>query len=82
MQHEQKNRSEYSADDLMSEDEAATYLGISPQWLRCSRMTKPSWAGPRFIKVSKRRVKYRVRHLDEYLAARVIDPADRIAATS
>ena len=69
----------YGPNDLIDEDEAAAYLGISPQWLRCSRMTNPTWIGPRFIKISKRRVKYRVRHLDEFLAARVIDPADRLA---
>jgi len=79
---QQRNRSELDPNDLIDETTAAAYLGISPQWLRCSRMSKPSWAGPRFIKVSKRRVKYRVRHLDEFLAARVVDPADRLAAAS
>ena len=80
--HQQKNRADFGPNDLISEDEAAAYLGISPQWLRCSRMTKPSWAGPRFIKVSKRRVQYSTRHLNEFLAARVVDPADRMAAAS
>ena len=70
----------YGPNTLLTESEAAAYLGISPQWLRCSRMTNPSWIGPRFVKVSARRVMYRVRHLDEYLAARVVDPADRISA--
>ena len=67
-------------DDLIDEIEAAAMLGISPQWLRCSRMQNPSWAGPRFIRVSTRRVKYSVRHLNEFLAARVVDPADKFVA--
>ena len=69
-------------DDLIDENEAAAMLGISSQWLRCSRMRNPSWAGPRYIKISARRVQYSTRHLNEYLAARVIDPADRFAATA
>jgi hypothetical protein len=79
---QKNNRTDFGPEDLITEREAAGYLGISPQWLRCSRMSRPSWAGPRFIKVSQRKVAYRVRHLDEYLAARVIDPADRMAVAS
>ena len=82
MQYQTVSTSNLDPNDLINDNEAAAYLGISPQWLRCSRMTKPSWAGPRFIRVSERKVKYRVRHLDEYLAARVVDPADRMAAVS
>ena len=70
------------SDDLIDENQAAEMLGISPQWLRCSRMQNPSWAGPRYVKVSKRHVKYSVRHLNEFFAARVIDPADRMAEVS
>lgn len=71
---------QYGPQQLLTEKEAAEYLGISAQWLRCSRMKYPSWVGPRFIKISKRKVMYRVRHLDEFLAARVMDPADRFVA--
>ncbi len=60
--------------------EAATYIGVSEQWLRMSRMKNPAWAGPRYVKVSPRIVIYRPRHLDEFLAARVMDPADRYVA--
>jgi hypothetical protein len=74
------NKTGLSSEVLLDEKEAAAYLGISPQWLRCSRMKNPSWAGPRFIKISPHVVRYRVRHLDEFLAARVVDPADRISA--
>ena len=81
MQDQQK-RSDLGPNDLINENKAAAYLDISPQWLRCSRMSNPTWAGPRFIKVSKRCIKYRVRHLDEFVAARTFDPADRIAAAS
>lgn len=65
---------------LLTEKEAAEYLGISAQWLRCSRMNNPSWAGPRFVKISPHVVRYRQRHLDDFLAARTLDPADRISA--
>ena len=60
--------------------EAAKYIGVSEQWLRMSRMKNPAWAGPRYVKVSPRIVIYRPRHLDEFLAARVMDPADRFVA--
>ena len=60
--------------------EAAAYIGVSEQWLRMSRMKNPAWAGPRYVKVSPRIVIYRPRHLDEFLAARVMDPADRFVA--
>jgi hypothetical protein len=33
---EEKNRSDLSPNDLLGESEAAQYLGISAQWLRCS----------------------------------------------
>ncbi len=59
---------------------AAAYIGVSEQWLRMSRMKNPAWAGPRYVKVSPRIVIYRPRHLDEFLAARVMDPADRFVA--
>ena len=70
----------YGPQQLLTEKDAAAYIGISAQWLRCSRMRNPTWAGPRFIKISKRKVMYRVRHLDEFLAARTFDPADRFVA--
>ncbi len=60
--------------------EAAAYIGVSEQWLRMSRMKNPAWPGPRYIKVSPRIIIYRTRHLDEFLAARVEDPADRFVA--
>ena len=60
--------------------EAAACIGVSEQWLRMSRMKNPAWPGPRYVKVSPRIVIYLPRHLDEFLAARVMDPADRYAA--
>ena len=72
----------YTPNRLLNVAEAAEYLGITPQWLRCSSMTNPTWPGPRYVRLSRRCVKYRVRHLDEFVAARVCDPADRMAAVS
>ena len=60
--------------------EAAEYIGVSPQWLRMSRMQKPSWPGPRYVKVGGRTVIYLHRHLDEFIATRIVDPADRFVA--
>jgi predicted DNA-binding transcriptional regulator AlpA len=74
-----KNTAALNSEALLNEKEAAEYLGISPQWLRCSRMAEPSWAGPRFVKISSHVVRYRRRHLDEFLAARTLDPADRMS---
>ena len=58
--------------------EAAEYIGVSAQWLRMSRMKNPSWPGPRYVKVGGRTVIYLRRHLDEFIAHRVLDPADRL----
>ena len=70
----------YNPNRLLNVAEAADYLGITAQHLRCSSMANPTWPGPRFVRLSKRCVKYRVRHLDEFIAARVVDPADRFVA--
>ena len=67
----------YAPNQLLNVAEAAEYLGITAQHLRCSSMSNPTWPGPRFVLLSKRCVKYRVRHLDEFVAACVVDPADR-----
>ena len=60
--------------------QAAAYLGVSAQWLRMSRMNKPAWPGPRYVKVSGRTVIYLRRHINEFIASRVLDPADRFVA--
>jgi predicted DNA-binding transcriptional regulator AlpA len=54
-------------DDLLTTCEVAEWLGISPQWLEIGRHRG---YGPRFIRLSPRRVRYSRRAVLEFLAER------------
>lgn len=56
--------------DLVSSDEAASYIGIQPGTLEVWRCTKRQRIP--FLKVG-RLVKYRLRDLDAWLASRAVD---------
>jgi hypothetical protein len=63
--------------DLLTPSQAAEYIGgVKPQTLAVWRM---QGRGPRFVKVSGRHVRYRVRDLDEFLAARVVETSESTA---
>ena len=73
--------------ETLNEYDAAEFLGISVHWIRQSRTKNPKWAGPIFVKRDGYHVEYRMSDLDKFKAdktrnARVIDPADRMAAVS
>ncbi len=53
----------------LNEVEAAAYLGISPSFLRFSRMAKPRTSGPPFCKIGKA-VRYLTTDLDAWLISR------------
>jgi len=60
---------------LLNNEEAARYLGMSPD-------TLPRWrwagTGPRFLKVG-RKVKYRLTDLENYLDGRAVSTRDQTA---
>ena len=70
---------EYGPDQLLNEKAAAQYLSVSAQFLRSSRLRKPAWAGPPYVVVSKKAIRYRVGTLNDFIAARIVDPAERMA---
>ena len=56
-----------SDDDLLNTPAAAVWLGVSTQWLELGRCKK---FGPRYVKITKRLVRYRKRDLLDYLQSR------------
>jgi len=60
---------------VLDEKDAATYIGMSPAFLRRARMvgrTKSGSTGPAFVRVpGGRAVRYRVADLDAWLASNV-----------
>lgn len=64
---------------ILTQKEAGEYLGISP-------LTLANWRvfgrGPRFIRLSPRKIGYRISDLDEWLSERVFSStteADQVA---
>lgn len=57
-----------SPDDLLTTDQVAGWLIVSPQTLRIWRMTKS--AGPPFEKISHRKVRYLRRDISKWLESR------------
>lgn len=68
--------SEHSNQEILSEGEVSRWLGISEPTLFRHRR---DGTGPRFIRLSERRVAYRKSDVDAWLAART---TDRISVTS
>lgn len=62
---------------LLTNDEAAAYLGVAPQTLTIWRCVK-RYAIP-YIKVGSR-IRYRREDLDAWLASRTVGPQARVAA--
>lgn len=63
--------------DLLTPSQAAEYIGgVKTQTLAVWRMQR---RGPRYLRVSGRHIRYRVRDLDEYLAARVVETSESTA---
>ena len=62
-------------DNLLSTKEAAQLLGLAPGTLRNWRRRK---RGPKYIKLSRSLVRYRRKHLEEFLSERVVDPPNRL----
>ena len=52
---------------------AAEYLGLHPRTLDNWRS---QGRGPRYIRISGRRIVYRTRDLDEYLQMRTVEPGE------
>lgn len=62
----------YEDDELLDTAAAAVVLGgVSHQWLALARC---SGYGPRYVKVTKRLVRYRMGDLRAYLKKQVVDP--------
>ena len=59
---------------LLSESEAATYCGLSPDTLRQSHRYKRK--GPAFVKLGSR-ILYRLCDLDEWIESRVVRSEDQ-----
>jgi len=59
--------SETPLERLMNEKEAAPFLGVSVRTLQCWRVRG---GGPRFIRISRRAVRYCPSDLAEWIAAR------------
>jgi len=60
------------AEEMMSRKQAAAYLGVEPNTLAVWASTKRY--GLRFFKIG-RLARYRKSDLDEFIAARVVEPA-------
>lgn len=76
-----------NGDELLNEYEAADFLGLSVHWLRMSRLAKPKWAGPKYIKLDGYHVRYDPEDLRDFKASRnggprIIDPAERMREAS
>jgi len=54
---------------LMSQREAARYLGLSERTLEAHRLRR---TGPRFVRISKRCVRYRGEDLDSFVDAHTV----------
>ena len=58
--------------DLLTDEDAAAYIGMSVSWLRNGRsQQRPNQ--PRYLKISNR-VRYRRSDLDNWLAEHVVEP--------
>ena len=60
---------------LLDTKSAAEYLGIAPQWLRMSRMKKPTWDGPIPVYLTRRTIRYRLSDLDSFIDERRAAPS-------
>lgn len=60
-------------DRLVTREEAAKVLGLRPNTLGVWACRKRG--GPPFVRVGLRAVRYRMRDLREYLAARTVEPS-------
>lgn len=62
--------------NMLTEEQAAEYIQMSRHYLRCDRSrgtTGGRTAGPRFLKLGRNKVRYRVADLDEWIASRVTE---------
>jgi hypothetical protein len=55
----------------LTDIEAAVFLGVKPQTMRQWRSKNK---GPKFIRVSRNVIRYMAKDLEEYMAARVVEP--------
>ena len=51
----------------MSADEAASYTGLSASYLAKLRMGTEPQAGPKFLRIGRRAIRYRRADLDEWM---------------
>lgn len=61
----------HSDDQAMSEAQAALFLGYGRETLKRWRMLN---FGPKFIKISRTSIRYRIKDLKEWLELRVVTP--------
>jgi predicted DNA-binding transcriptional regulator AlpA len=60
--------------ELFCQDDAAHFLAVSPRTLEQWRVRG---AGPRFVRLSRRAVRYRRRDLHDWIAERVVQPTSQ-----
>lgn len=61
---------------MLTEEQAAEYIGMSTHYLRCDRSKGTIGGrtpGPAFIKLGRNKVRYRLEDLDAWLAARRVE---------
>lgn len=61
---------------MLTEEQAAEYIGMSTHYLRCDRSrgtVKGRTPGPAFIKLGRNKVRYRREDLDAWLSARRVE---------
>jgi hypothetical protein len=63
-------------DDLLKTEEAADWLGVSPQWLEIGRGVG---YGPPFLRISPRMIRYRRGNVRRWLRKRMRHAASRAA---
>ena len=61
--------SEHTSSRALDEHEAARYCGISESFLRASRLSNPRTAGPAYIRLGLRAVRYLPEDLDAWMTS-------------
>lgn len=57
-----------SENQLISEKEAAVFLGFTPRFLQARRIRG---GGPQFVRISRRAIRYRIRDLEKWIEERM-----------
>jgi hypothetical protein len=63
--------------DLLDDEDLGRVLDVTPQYIRCARMEKPTWDGPPWIEISPRVKRYLWADVLKWLEERRKHPSKR-----